>query len=57
MTKHRKPSASFSVESLREEVEVELTTEKVAATVLQDLQPIRLDSVDFVSPVLLALLL
>ena len=50
MAKRRKPSASFSVESLREEVEVELTNEKVATNVLQDLRSIRLDSVDFVSP-------
>jgi len=50
MAKRRKPSASFSVESLREEVEAELTNEKVATNVLQDLRSIRLDSVDFVSP-------
>ena len=50
MAKHRKRSVSFSVESLREEVEVELTNEKVATNVLQDLRSIRLDSVDFVSP-------
>jgi len=50
MAKRRKPSASFSVESLRVEVEVELTNEKVATIVFQDLRSIRLDSVDFVSP-------
>ena len=50
MAKRRKPSVSFSVDSLREEVEVELTNEKVATNVLQDLRSIRLDSVDFVSP-------
>ena len=50
MAKRRKPSVSFSVESLREGVEVELTNEKVATNVLQDLRSIRLDSVDFVSP-------
>ena len=50
MAKRRKPSASFSVESLREEVEVELTNEKVATEVFQDPRSIRLDSVDFVSP-------
>ena len=31
-------------------MEVELTNEKVATNVLQDLRSIRLDSVDFVSP-------
>ena len=46
MAKRRKPSASFCVESLREEVEAELTNEKVATNVLQDLRSIRLDSVD-----------
>ena len=50
MAKRRKPSVSFSVESLREEVEVELTNKKVATNVSQDLRSIRLDSVDFVSP-------
>ena len=53
MAKRRKSSsqlATFSVESLREEVDEEISTEKIGTKLLEDLRVLNLKRVEHVSP-------
>lgn len=53
MAKRRKSShrsATFSVESLREEVDEEISSEKIGTKVLQDLRMLNLKRMEHVSP-------
>ena len=53
MAKRRKSSsrlATFSVESLREEVDEEISTEKIGTKLLEDLRVLNLKRMEHVSP-------
>ena len=50
MAKRRKSLASFSVESLREEVEEEITADKICTKMLEDIRLLNLNRVEHVSP-------
>ena len=50
MAKRRKSLASFSVESLREEVEEEITADKICTKILEDIRLLNLNRVEHVSP-------
>ena len=50
MAKRSKSSAPFSVESLREEVDEEINTEKIGTKILEDIRLLNLNRVEYVSP-------
>ena len=50
MVKHKCSSSTFSVESLREEVDQELSMEKIGTKLLEDVRALNLKGVEHVSP-------
>ena len=47
MAKRSKSSAPFSVESLQEEVEEEINTEKIGTKILEDIRLLNLNRVEY----------